>query len=458
MQQLMGKRFTAMIWTPYAVLTALFALASADLRAAPIAVSPAGLAEQKAANQPEELRQALEAFKRGKFDRVLDRLQLAARNHSELPPAEVMLASMYFSDGQDGKGHKTLEDAAVKYPSDPEPHLIFGDLAFRARRFSDAQVQYEKGAELLKVFSGSPERKHQLSVRAITGTANVAEAQHRFEAAQKGFSALLKLEPQHPQGHFRLGNVLFAMGRPEEALAEFRAAADLTDSAPSPMLTLVELYKQAGKTDEAERWLSQAVEESPQDIRTQLAMAHWQLEVRNDPEAAEPFVEHAEQLDSASTDVAMLRGVIAWSHGELKRAEQLLASIALKEPQNLRANNCLAAVLAEQQDSSRRERAWELVQTTAAVNPRSLETAAAMGCVAYYIGNLQQAAQYLQTAVAGGAGRDAMYYLARTQYRQGQLARAQQTLKNALAADGLFIHLDDALQWQRKLNPGKKDQ
>lgn len=432
----------ALIWGPLA--------GDYRLPAAPIGSPPSGEGSVAAAPPP-LVAKAIAAFQQQDFQGALRWLEQAHQQHPELAPAEILLANMYFSEEQPSKGREVLERAVVQYPQDPEPHLIFGDLAWRERRLSDAQVQYERGGHLTSSFDGPPERKQQLKIRALTGLANVAEARGQFEDARKWIRALLTVEPDHANAHFRLGNVLFALDQPEEALAEFRTAAGLLDSAPSPPLTLAQLYQQSGERGQAKRWIEQAIDEAPDDLRPQLAMARWQLESGDDPAAAMPYVDRAAQLDPESTGARLLRGLIAWCQGDLDGAEELFEAVALKQPADATANNYLAAVLAEQGNADR-ERAWELVQLTAATNPQAAELAATIGWVAFQRGHLDLAEQQLRRAAAApGAGRDASYYLARTLFRRGQIAQAQRVLARALAADGLFIHLRQAQQWQREI-------
>jgi Tfp pilus assembly protein PilF len=121
--------------------------------------------------QPLLVQEALAAFRQGDLETTLNRLRQAQHEHPELPPAEVMLANMYYSHDELQKGRQALEQAAVEHPTDPEPHLIFGDLAWREQRWSDAQVQYERGGKLTASFTGSTQRKQQLKVRALAGLA-----------------------------------------------------------------------------------------------------------------------------------------------------------------------------------------------------------------------------------------------------------------------------------------------
>ena len=431
----------------------LAALGAAQLPAAPISLTLSPSQTGTPANPPPtEVGKAIAAFHKGDLEGTLRWLQRAQEEHKELAPAKVMLANIYFSNEQPAKGREALEQAVVMHPADPEPHLIFGDLAWRERRLSDAQVQYERGGQLTSKFTGSPERKRQLEIRALAGLGNVAEARGQIQAAHKYFSALIALEPKHPHAHYRLGVVLFSQGRPDEALAEFREAAKLLETAPSAPLTLADLYTRAGDAEKGQRWIEQAIDESPKDIRPLLAMARWQLEFRNDPQVAAEVVDRAAKLDSESSEVRFFRGLIAWCQGDHTQAEKMFESIVLAEPGNATANCYLAAVLAEQNDADRRRRAWEVAQLAAATNARAVDTAATLGWVAYHRGELEQAEQQLQLATsAGGVTRDTNYYLARTMFRRGQIAKAQQALRQALAAEGLFIHLREAREWQKEL-------
>jgi Tfp pilus assembly protein PilF len=215
---------------------------------------------------------------------------------------------------------------------------------------------------------------------------------------------------------------------------------------------LAQLYQRAGDKTQAEHWLEQAVEESPGDAQPLLAMAHWQLEVRNEPKEAESLVDQAETLEPNSIEIPLLRGIIAWTTGDTSQAEQLLESVVLRQPAHATANLYLATVLAEQDDPQRRQRAFEIVQLQISNKKPTPEMAAASGWVAYHLGEFDRAERELQfAATSPGGGRDAVYYWSRALFRRGKIAQAQQALDRALSTSGLFIHLDEARQWQNEL-------
>src|SRR5262245_38024298 len=81
-----------------------------------------------------ELQRAIEAFRQGEFEAAHEWLKKARQKQPGLAPAPVMLANMHFSEDQPVAGRSLLEQAAAEFPDDPEPPLIFGDLAWRERR------------------------------------------------------------------------------------------------------------------------------------------------------------------------------------------------------------------------------------------------------------------------------------------------------------------------------------
>jgi Tfp pilus assembly protein PilF len=406
-----------------------------------------------APEQPQlvELQRAIEAFRQGEFAAALEWLKQARQKQPGLAPAPVMLANMHFSEDQPVAGRSLLEQAAIEFPDDPEPPLIFGDLAWRERRLSDAQAQYLRGQQLLESFSGDAARKHQLRVRATMGLAHVAEARGQFGVAGKLFSQVIAIEPQHGNAHFRLGNVLFALDRPREALAEFKKAKELNDAAPNPNLALALLYHQSGKLDVAEKWFQRAIAEAPTDDEPRTAMARWQLEVRGNLPSAERHAQDAARLDPASFEAPLVLGIVAMCRGSHAQAEQFFAAVLKKSPGHIVASNQMAVALVEQGDADRRRQAQELAHILAQSYPHNAEAAATLGWVAFQVGDLDEAEKQLGRAIsAGSVSRDAAYYYARFLFKRGEIAKSKTYLQKALDGSGLFTHHQQARDWQKQ--------
>jgi Tfp pilus assembly protein PilF len=438
------------------VFLAIFAILVASPRpltawAAPIASLAA--VDPDAPEQPRlaELQRAIEAFRQGQFEAAQEWLKKARQKQPGLAPAPVMLANMHFSEDQPVAGRSLLEQAAAEFPDDPEPPLIFGDLAWRERRLSDAQAQYLRGQQLLESFSGDETRKRQLRVRATMGLANVAEARGQFRLAGQLFSQVIAIEPKHGNAHFRLGNVLFALDRPQQALAEFKSAKELSDAAPTPNLALALLYHQSGQLDVAEKWFQRAIAEAPTDDEPRAAMARWQLEARGNLPTAERHAQDAARLDPESIEAPLILGIVAMCRGSHAQAEQFFAAVLKKSPGHFVASNQLAVALVEQGDADRRRQAQELAHVLAQSYPHNSQAAATLGWVAFQVGDLDEAEKQLGRAIsAGSVSRDAAYYYARLLFKRGEIAKSKTFLQQALDGSGLFTHHEQARDWQKQ--------
>ena len=294
------------------IVMGLFALlsmsvAAADSPAAPIHDLPNDAVPPRPAGESPDIQKAIAAFHRGDVEESLRWLDEARQENPQLSPSKVMLANMYFSDNLPTQGRQTLEQAAVDNPLDPEPHLIFGDIAWQQGRLSDAETQYLRGRELVKSYDGPAARRKQLAQRTLVGLASVAEARRQYEVSERLFSDAIKLEPAHGNAHYRLGNVLFALGRPEEAFKEFQKAAELTEAVPSATLTMAGLYEQAGDKQQTGKWLERAIAAAPNQAGPQLAMARWQLAVLGDGAAADRFARGAETRPNVGPGVGHRR-------------------------------------------------------------------------------------------------------------------------------------------------------
>ena len=96
-----------------------------------------------------------------------------------------------------------------------------------------------------------------------------------YENAETLYRDVLVKHPDSWAGHYSLGSVLAAAGRPDEALPHLETAARLKTNFPSIRGYLAVVYSQLGRHDEALRLFHQALDENPNDveIRTNLGVA-----------------------------------------------------------------------------------------------------------------------------------------------------------------------------------------
>jgi len=88
------------------------------------------------------------------------------------------------------------------------------------------------------------------------------------------FTRLLTFHPDHPEGRFNFGNLLYRMGHTEEAISMY---APLTDSPNPPRGILVNLgraLRRAGRLEEADACYHRAILDNPDDHFTQWNRSH----------------------------------------------------------------------------------------------------------------------------------------------------------------------------------------
>jgi tetratricopeptide (TPR) repeat protein len=165
-------------------------------------------------------------------------------------------------------------------------------------------------------------------------------------------------------------------------------------------------------------------------------------------ESAEALAQEAARLEPDSIEPTILLGIVAMSRGQYSEAEDLFAATLKRDPAHLLARQQMAVALVEQSDVDRRTQAWELAQGLLQTSAGQAETEATVGWVAFQIGEMDEAERRLSRVMsAGSPSRDATYYYARLLYKRGQVAQAKAALQQAVDANGLFTHLQQARDW-----------
>ncbi|HEV3418532.1 MAG TPA: tetratricopeptide repeat protein [Pirellulales bacterium] len=427
------------------------ALVAGTLAAAPIERNPTTPEQPTAAKRPQEVLDAIKRFEGGNTDGAFEMLKAASAKHANLAPPRVMLANLFFSDHQKAAGLEQLELAVLESPDDPEPHLIFGDIAVFERRLSDADAQFAASGPLLAKYSADAGRKASLTSQYHLGLAMVAKMRGQWGAAQKQLSLLLDAQPKNSAAHRRMAETLVGAGKIDEALKEFQAAVKADPSMPPAASLMAEIYRQVGNAMEVEKWLSRAVEESPQDVRTRLALGKWWLDQGELDEAAAEFAA-AEKIDPNSLDVKLSVGTVARLQHDDKLAQEQFESVLEQSPSNFIASNQLALLLAEQSDASRLPRALEMATGNLRAAPQNSEAESTLGWIDYKLGKLDDAERHLRAASARGSiSRDTAYFIAKVAFDRGLRDESLRLLRQAIGGRGPFVHADAAKHWLAEL-------
>jgi tetratricopeptide (TPR) repeat protein len=404
-----------------------------------------------------EVNNAITRFRERDIDGCRAVLERAKSNNPKLPPSGVMMSMLWLSVNQLQPARAELEDTAVKFPADPEPYLMLGDLAFQERRITDADVLFAKATALTEPFAENPKRKRDFEIRSSAGSAAVAEARKQWEKARGHLQKWLELDPDNASAHQRMGIVLFQLGKETESLAEFREARKLDEKAVQPELALARLYDDAKKRDTARKLIEQAVKAAPNDAGVLLASAQWYLG-QNDLETAKSMAETALKADAKSLDGKIVRGAIARVARDYKTAERFFNEAHVQSPGNFAASNSLALVLIESEEKESRQRAMEMAEANVAMyrenSPQQVNALTTLAWIYYKLGRREDAEKILEQISRNNAlTTDGAYYVAKILADRGEKDRARQILEEVLGNEPMFATRPDAVDLLEKLKP-----
>ena len=376
-------------------------------------------------------------------------LERARSNNPKLPPPGVMMSVLWLGVNQLQPARAELEDTAVKFPGDPEPYLMLGDLAFQDRRITDADVLFLKATELTTAFTENAKRKRDFEIRCHAGSGAVAESRKQWDVAQKHLSGWLELDPDNASARQRLGIVLFQLGKEQEALAEFKEAKKLDEKAVHPELAMARLYDDAKQRDTAKKLIEQAVKSAPQDPAVLLATAQWYVG-QNDLPAATVNADKALKLDPKSLEAKVVRGAIARVARDYTTAEKFFNEAHVQSPGNFPASNSLALVLVETDDKESRQRALEMAEANVAMHrdgsPHQANALTTLAWVYYKLGRREDAEKILsQISQNNQLTTDGAYYVAKLLVDRGEKDRARKILEEVLTNEAMFATRADAV-------------
>ena len=375
-------------------------------------------------------------------------LERARSNNPKLPPPGVMMAVLWLGVNQLQPARAELEETAIKFPGDPEPYLMLGDLAFQDRRITDSDVLFAKATELTGGFTENAKRKRDFEIRCHAGSAAVAESRKQWDTAQRHLAAWLELDPDNASARQRLGIVLFQLGKQQEALAEFREAKKLDAKAVHPELAMARLYDDAKQRDTAKKLIEQAIKSAPQDPAVLLATAQWYVG-QNDLPAATVNADAALKLDPKSLEAKVVRGAIARVARDYATAEKFFNEAHVQSPGNFPASNSLALVLVETDDKDARQRALEMAEANVAMHregsPHQANALTTLAWVYYKLGRREDAEKILsQVSQNNQLTTDGAYYVAKLLADRGEKDRARKILEDVLGNEAMFATRADA--------------
>jgi tetratricopeptide (TPR) repeat protein len=401
---------------------------------------------------PPELDQAITKFNQHKYEESLQLLRQAAERNAELQSPRTMLAGFFLQADQLAEARAMLELAVVEQQDDPEAYRMLGELAFRERRVTEAELLFQELQRTGREFKGNAIRKRNYGIAARAGLAAVAESRQQYEVAREHLAAWIAEAPRNAGAHARLGEVLFHLRQLDQAYAELQAAAEISPEVYLPEVTMGRLFQQTSEPQQAKLWMERAVTNNPRSIPTRLAVAQWQWE-NGELEVARGHIDQALQTNPESLEAQILAGLIARFQNRLDDAEQYFQAVFLQSPSNAVAANQLALVLAQQGGDTKRRRALELAENNLRQFTNNQDVAATLGWLYTLAGRNEEATRIFQAiAQSGTVSSDIAYFMALLASRTGNPAAATKTLRSALETQGPFAFRDDAEQLYQQLS------
>jgi tetratricopeptide (TPR) repeat protein len=272
-------------------------------------------------------------FKLRDYGQAVSEIRTAKRLKPGLPKLDSLLGMSLAELGQFKEALPGLEEG-FKKPPDPYTKRMCGLQLMRAytglQRDSDA---VNVALELNRLYPDDPEilyhtgrvygnfaylTMHKLEVVAPTSVwrhqaaAEAFESQGSTNAAIGEYREVLKLDPNRPKIHYRIGRTLLARWQlnhaPEdrtEAAREFEQELQLDPSDANAMYELAEIHRQLNQLDQAQQLFEAALKEYPDFQEAEVGLAAT-LMAQQKPGLALPHLQRAVALN-ADDEVAWYR-------------------------------------------------------------------------------------------------------------------------------------------------------
>jgi len=403
----------------------------------------------------EKVTAAMARFFSGDVSGARAQLNLAKKSNPELPPGGVMLSKLYFSVNQQASARAELERAVVEDSNDPEAFLLFADVAWQERRYTEAETLYSRGNALCGELKGNDFRKTNLLENAHAGLNSVAAAREQWDAAERHARDWLEVNASSAQAHSQLGRALFHRQQYQSALEEFKTAHKSNPQSPRPEINMALLYEElvakgdASKRASALKAMKQAAEADPQSFVTRLSIARWALEAC-EIDMAETNAKAAAELDGESLDAKLILGLVARHRKDYESAESAFREIHNRAPANFEVVKQLSLSLIEQVDKKKQQLALDYAELSFRANKdlsqlAAREAAVTLAWVFYKLGRAPDALGTVRSAVSAGSLSDESTYLAaKILSETGQSNVAGQILEPILRSSRCFPTRDDA--------------
>lgn len=393
----------------------------------------------------------------GKADEAINDLRIVTEGHPESTPARLLMAA-------------ALEQK--------------GEFAFAESEYAQAVQNSKSGAQASNLFAkflvrrGQADRAERILADSVAANPGAAENLKMLAA--------IRLDRQDWRGAEEAANALAAIDASDEdvgrllgaaysGLKDYAGAIEIltkdNDKAPlasRPLATLIQAYVEAGRNDDAEKFLTETIARNPSYYEAHVLLAQLQRAagkgvaavatldkavgldplrpeayealygvhvLAGDREKAGRVIEQAISAIPDNDGLQILKADQLIAVGENDEAISIYETILARRPSDLIVANNLASLLSEKDDAASLERALAAAAPLKdSKNPYFLDT---YGWALYRGGQVADGIAALEKAAAAAPGLvDARYHYGVALIESGEAARGRVELEAVIAAPG----------------------
>ena len=170
------------------------------------------------------------------------------------------LAECYLTLGNEEKGLATIQK--LRQLDSNDPAVLYLAARFYGKMWNDVvQRMLEKVPNSYQF--------HQVLAETL-------EAQHKFPEAAEEYRKIVKMDPQLPEAHYRLGRAVLRANPSagaEEAMREFQRELEISPFHIRAHVEIGNLHVQANQLEEAARYYLRALDLQPSSVEPRVALA-----------------------------------------------------------------------------------------------------------------------------------------------------------------------------------------
>ena len=411
--------------------------------------------QAEGAPDTEALYTAVDSFMQRRPDMSLEILQRAAASNPQFPPAELLMAGLFFASKNQNTGIKFLQKAAMENPQHPAVYAAYGRLASASRRIVDAKVHFEKLLALLDQVKDETAIKHYEN-EYLEGMSQTAVQLKDFDLARNLIGKVLERQPDSLNSLRLLARVDFDEGKLDEAVANLTKLREKVPETRVPEAVIGSWFAKENKMAEAAKWIEKLPTSYPTDAAVQREYAAWALTQEDIPGAA-AAIARAEAIEPLPPAAKNVKGKVAFYQRKYDDAVAIYKELnADGKAHNPEFANMYVLSLIESSSPENKALANELANVNRRLDPTNRVTLAAQGYVRLRtLGVNEELKQIFGRIVQtrrDGRSPEVDFFLANFLKEIGENKNALAILQQASKYPALFLYRNQADQMKQALS------